>query len=66
MARVRYTVELQEYIQVVGDWRTVSSFLKLARQYIFEMNGIKGQQKGPADEKKKKMALDIVTSDVIG
>jgi hypothetical protein len=44
----------------------VSSFLKLARQYIFEMNGIKGQQKGPADEKKKKMALDIVTSDVIG
>ena len=26
------------------------------------MNGIKGQQKGTADEKKKNMALDIVTA----
>ena len=56
------TVELQKYIQVVGDWQTVSSFLKLASQYIFEMNGIKGQQKGTADEKKKNVALDIVAA----
>ena len=40
----------------------MSSFLKLASQYIFEMNGIKGQQKGTADEKKKNMALDIVAA----
>ena len=40
--------------------------MKLASQYIFEMNGIKGQQKGTADEKEKKMVLNIVTPDVIG
>ena len=50
---------------VLGDWRTVSSFLKLASQYIFEMNSIECQQKGTAN-KKKKLALDIVTSDAIG
>ena len=54
-----YTVELQKYIQVVGDWQTVSSFVKLASQYIFEMNDIKGQQKGTADEKEKKWSLTL-------